>query len=222
VPPAALPFLPCALRRRTLSCALGLASLLAPWTVQAAGLAVQVTDARGAPLADAVAYAVPVAGGVPVASATATASAAIDQIDREFTPLVTVVQTGTRIRFPNKDNVAHDVYSFSPAKRFELKLYRDVPSQPVTFDKAGLAVLGCNIHDSMVAYVLIVDTPHFAKTDKAGQAIFDRLPPGEYRVAVWHRAMRRPENHPTQAARIAAGGPDLPPLRFALPTGDGR
>jgi plastocyanin len=221
VPFPADPLLPHA-RRRAFVRTAALAALLAPWAAHAAGLGVLVTDARGAPLADAVAYAVPLTAGAPVASATASARAAIDQVDREFTPLVTVVQTGTRVSFPNKDDVEHDVYSFSPAKRFELKLYSGVPSQPVVFDKAGLAVLGCNIHDSMVAYVLVVDTPHFAKTDRSGQAAFGRLPAGEYRVAVWHRAMRRPENHPQQTARIAAAGPDLPPLRFALPTGDGR
>jgi plastocyanin len=207
---------------RGLPSIIALAALLSPWAAQATGLGVVVTDARGAPLADAAVYAVPMAAGAPAPSATSGARVAIDQVDREFVPLVSVVQTGTRISFPNRDDVAHDVYSFSPAKRFELKLYSGVPSQPVVFDKAGLAVLGCNIHDSMVAYVLVVDTPHFAKTDKAGKAVFDRLPAGEYRVAAWHHAMRRPESHPTQAARVAAAGPDPAPLRFALATGDGR
>ncbi|MEH3085343.1 MAG: methylamine utilization protein [Xylophilus ampelinus] len=218
--PSRIARVPGSLRRGLASGLAALAALALPaaWPgdARAAALRVAVTDAAGAPLADAVAYALPMVAGAPAPAATAGARTSIDQIDREFVPLVTVVQTGTRIGFPNRDDVAHDVYSFSPIKRFELKLYTGVPSQPVVFDKAGLAVLGCNIHDSMVAYVLVVDTPHFAKTDRSGQAVLDQLPPGEYRVAVWHRGMRRPDAHPAQTVRVPAGGPEAPPLRFAV------
>ena len=111
-------------------------------------------------------------------------------------PLVSVVQTGAAITFPNKDNIEHDVYSFSPAKRFELNLYHGIPASPVVFDKAGLVVMGCNIHDSMIAYLLIVDTPWFAKTDASGRATIDNLPADAYRA---HR-VALPDERPERAA----------------------
>ena len=192
----------------------GLASLM-PLAVQAAATPVQVVDARGRPLVDAVVYATP-AGARPGMAAPGT-TAAIDQIDREFVPLVSVIQTGTNVRFPNKDDVEHDIYSFSPAKRFEIKLYSGVPAKPVLFDKPGLVVLGCNIHDSMVAYVLVVETPYFGRTDKDGRVSFENLPAGSYRVAAWHYRMRDPNAQPTSTAQVAAGGAS-PALKFTLTT----
>ncbi len=208
-PPPASRF-PC----RAACAVFGLASLV-PLAVQAAATPVQVFDARGRPLVDAVVYATP-AGARPALAAPGTA-AAIDQIDREFVPLVSVIQTGTNVRFPNKDDVEHDIYSFSPAKRFEIKLYSGVPAKPVLFDKPGLVVLGCNIHDSMVAYVLVVETPYFGRTDKDGRMSFDNLPAGSYRVAAWHYRMRDPNAQPTSTAQVAAGGAS-PALKFTLTT----
>jgi len=112
-------------------------------------------------------------------------TASIDQIDKRFVPRITVLRTGTAVAFPNSDHIRHQVYSFSPAKVFTLKLYAGSPSTPVTFDKPGLVVLGCNIHDRMVAFVGVVDTPYFAKADITGSAILD-LPAGRYRLRVWH------------------------------------
>ncbi|MBS4097509.1 MAG: methylamine utilization protein [Sulfuricella sp.] len=111
---------------------------------------------------------------------------AIEQRDREFRPYLTIVQTGTAVEFPNRDPFKHHVYSFSPAKVFEIKLYAGKPAQPVIFDKAGEVALGCNIHDWMEAYVLVVNTRHFAKTDAAGHALISDVPPGRYRLQVWH------------------------------------
>ena len=99
----------------------------------------------------------------PVGATTAPSHelrhAKIDQVNKEFVPLVSVVQTNTEITFPNSDNIRHSVYSFSPAKVFSLKLYAGKSAAPVIFDKAGLVVLGCNIHDLMVSWLLVVDTP---------------------------------------------------------------
>lgn len=149
----------------------------------AATLTVDVADARGRPLADAVVYVYPASGKAPL---KASPAAIIDQVDKQFVPLVSVLQTGTVVRFPNKDNIRHQVYSFSPAKRFELRLYSGERAEPVVFDRPGLVVLGCNIHDLMVGYVLVVDTPWFAKSDEAGHAQVIDLPPGEYKASVWH------------------------------------
>lgn len=150
--------------------------------VCAASLTVAVTDAASSqPLADTVVYAVSTAKAPMRAG-----KAAIAQVERRFVPYVTVVQTGTPIEFPNRDSVKHHVYSFSPAKTFELKLYAGTPAVPVMFDKPGLVTLGCNIHDHMLAFVAVVDTPYFAKTEAAGTAVLEGLPPGDYVVHVWH------------------------------------
>jgi len=164
---------------------------------QANTLSIEVKDGGGAPLADAVAYAVPAAGH---AAAPPGTSAVIDQIDREFVPLVSVIQTGTAVRLPNRDNIRHHVYSFSPPKVFELKLYSGVPARPIVFDKPGLVVLGCNIHDSMIAYVMVVDTPWFARTGPDGLARIDGLPAGEYQLHLWHP--RQSADVPSQPLRM--------------------
>jgi plastocyanin len=109
----------------------------------------------------------------------------IDQVHKQFVPRVTVLRTGTAVTFPNSDQIRHQVYSFSPAKVFSLKLYAGSPKTAVTFDTPGLVVLGCNIHDQMVAFVGVVDTPYFAKTPASGSATVD-LPAGRYRLRVWH------------------------------------
>lgn len=148
----------------------------------AASLAIQVSDGSGQPSADAVVYAEPVAGTPP----KALRAVQIEQKGRKFLPLVTVIQTGTEITFPNNDTVRHHVYSFSPSKVFDIKLYSGIPVSPVLFDKPGTVVLGCNIHDQMLAYIHVVGTPYFAKTDAAGKARLDGLPPGKYVLKAWH------------------------------------
>jgi hypothetical protein len=112
-------------------------------------------------------------------------AAIIDQINKKYVPRVSVVRTGTAITFPNSDRIRHQVYSFSPAKTFALKLYAGSPNIPVVFDHAGLVVLGCNIHDKMVAFVGVVDSPYFAKTTDSGIAALN-LPAGRYRLRAWH------------------------------------
>ncbi len=164
---------------------LAIIALLGAGRVLAATLEVVVRDERGNPVENAVAYASP--RGIP-APAGAKRTASIEQIDKTFVPHVTVVQAGTTVQFPNRDPIRHHVYSFSPAKAFEIKLYAGTPPTPVLFDKPGEVVLGCNIHDNMLAFVLVVETPYFAKTPREGIARIDSLPAGEYDVHVWHPA----------------------------------
>jgi plastocyanin len=149
--------------------------------VAAASLDVTVKDGKGALLDDTVVWAVPRFAVPP-----RKAPAAIEQINKTFVPLVTVVETGTLVRFPNRDEIRHHVYSFSPAKIFEIKLYAGTPAEPVLFDKPGVVVLGCNIHDHMIAYLAIVDSPHFVKTGKEGRAKIDGLAAGDYDLNTWH------------------------------------
>ncbi|MGO4306820.1 methylamine utilization protein [Cupriavidus sp. RAF12] len=179
---------------------LGCALCLGLGEAAAAGLRVQVVDQTGAPVTEAVVYATPLSGKMAHGK---PAGAIIDQIQGRFVPFVSVVQTGTAISFPNKDNVEHDVYSFSPAKNFDLPLYHGVPANPVVFDKAGLVVMGCNVHDKMIAYLLVVDTPYFAKTDTTGFASIDRVPAESYKLTVWHHRMTDANAMPTQ--KVAAG-----------------
>ncbi|HYD79835.1 MAG TPA: methylamine utilization protein [Paucimonas sp.] len=171
------------MRAVPISAALIFVSALAIQSALAASVSVQVTNAAGQPLADAAVYAEPLSGqAVPKPNKMLE----IEQKGRKFLPLVSVVQAGTDISFPNNDTVRHHVYSLSPTKVFELKLYSGTPGKPVNFEKPGTVVLGCNIHDTMVAYIHIVNTPWFAKTDAAGRAKLEGLPPGKYQLKAWH------------------------------------
>jgi plastocyanin len=155
---------------------------------QTAEIAARVINEQGQPVADAVVVAVPADGGArpPAKAAERPRADVVDQVDKEFTPKVTAILVGTSVTFPNHDDVRHHVYSFSPAKRFELPLYAGVPAVPVVFDKPGVVVLGCNIHDWMVGYIYVSESPYFAKTGKDGKATLAELPPRAYAVRVWH------------------------------------
>jgi plastocyanin len=170
-------------------------------TVVAADLIVDVKDAVDIPFIDAVIYAEPLSGQVAISKKN---TAVIEQKGRKFLPLVSVVQTGTDISFPNNDSVRHQVYSFSPAKSFELQLYSGVPGTPVHFDKPGTVVVGCNIHDKMVAYIHVVGTPYFGKADNAGKVILAGLPSGKYRVKAWHYGLPQNAPLPEQIVNIAS------------------
>ncbi|HYC58612.1 MAG TPA: methylamine utilization protein [Thermoanaerobaculia bacterium] len=147
---------------------------------------VRVQTPRGGAVRDAVVYAVPEGRTVPLANKAAV----MDQKNRMFIPHVLPVQTGTSVRFPNSDDIRHHVYSFSPAKPFQLPLYEGTPATPEVFDRAGVVTLGCNIHDQMSAFIVIVDTPHFAKTAAGGKTSLKDLEPGRYTVRVWYPDMR--------------------------------
>jgi len=163
---------------------LALAAVVAPLAhAQNAEIAARVIDAQGKPVADAVVVAVPSDGNLKLPARAP--QAVVDQVDKEFVPKVQAILVGTAVTFPNRDSVRHQVYSFSPARRFELPLYTGVP-QAVTFDKPGVVVLGCNIHDWMVGYVYVSESPYFAKTDSQGRAVLSDLPPRSYVVRVWH------------------------------------
>ncbi len=151
---------------------------------QAGTVQVEVLDAAGQPLADAVVF---LESADARKAVKPLAGAQMAQEKRQFVPGVLVVPVGTEVRFPNNDSVRHHVYSFSPAKRFELKLYTGTPSSPVLFDSPGVAVLGCNIHDQMVGWILVVDTPYYARTPTApGRAQIGNAPPGTYILRTWH------------------------------------
>jgi plastocyanin len=151
--------------------------------IQAAPVQLQVQDDQGKPLADAVVF---LESREAKQLVKPLASAEMAQVGRQFVPAVLVVPTGTPVAFPNRDTVRHHVYSFSPVKKFELKLFAGTPANPVVFDKPGVVVLGCNIHDNMTAWVLVVDTPYYGRSDAAGLVPLSDVPPGSYRLRVWH------------------------------------
>jgi plastocyanin len=155
----------------------------------AADLSVQLTNNDGKPLAEAVVF-VPVAG--PAARPPVARRATIVQHNRLFEPFVTVIGKGAAVDFPNEDTMLHHVYSFSPAKRFEIKLYKGTPAKPVVFDTPGIVTLGCNVHDWMLAYVVVVDTPYFAKTGPKGVARIANVPAGAHDLMGWYPGMREP------------------------------
>lgn len=181
----------------------GVAAAWAAAVATAAPLEVRVSDAAGRPLAGAVVYLESPAAREQVRPMS---GAEIAQADKRFLPAVSVITVGTALAFPNRDTVRHHVYSFSPAKRFEIKLYVGTPAAPVVFDQAGIAVLGCNIHDQMAAWVVIIDTPWHGRTGDDGRWVFAQAPAGAYRLRTWHPELPVGAPPGDQALRLEAGG----------------
>ena len=187
-----------ALTRRLLLLA-GLVSVAL--SASAASLQVQVQDKNGKPLPNAVVF---LESADAKSASKPLKGVEVVQAAKQFSPAVTVVTTGTSILFPNNDTVRHHVYSFSPAKTFDLKLYAGVPANPVVFEKSGIAVLGCNIHDNMVAWVVVVDTPYFGKTDAQGLLTID-APAGSYKLRTWHASLPTGAAAAEQAQTVGGG-----------------
>jgi plastocyanin len=175
------------------------------WTV--------VREGDDDPVKDAVVYAVPLQESDVVLPEPERVE--IDQVDKEFVPHVTAVAAGASVGFPNHDQIRHHVYSFSETKTFEIPLYKGTPSARVDFDEPGQVTLGCNIHDWMRGYVFVSETPWFAVTNDRGAATID-LPPGEYRVEVWHPHQKG--ESATTAVQLVVEPDKSPELRFAIET----
>lgn len=185
----------------------------------AANLQVQVLDPAGRPVKDAV---VTLQG--PLGQPAGLLKADMDQRDKEFAPHVLAIHTGTPVKFPNSDNIRHQVYSFSPTKRFELRLYEGTPSDPVLFEKPGVVVLGCNIHDWMLGYIYVTDDPRFGVTDAQGKLTLEQLPAGSYQATLWHPQVRDLQPQAGGSVPIPAQGAQqtfqltLEPLSADMPT----
>lgn len=173
-------------------------------TAAAATVQVQVSDAGGKPLAEAVVFLESREARQAVRPAIGSEMA---QVNKQFAPRVLVVPVGTSVSFPNRDTVRHHVYSFSPAKTFELKLYTGTDANPVVFDRTGIAVLGCNIHDNMAAWVVVVDTPYFGRSGANGTITLNQVPAGNYRLRVWHPGL--PVGAPATDQPLAVGATDV-------------
>lgn len=155
---------------------------------RAASLAVTVYKRDGKPLGGAVVTAEPEQAG----AAPTPQKAIMDQVNLTFVPDVLVIPVHSTVQFPNSDAVSHQVYSFSPARQFQLPLYRGKPYPPVQFDQTGVVTLGCNIHDNMLGYIVVTAAPYFGRADQRGEWTVQDLPAGRVRVHVWHPLLNEP------------------------------
>lgn len=149
-------------------------------------LQVLVTDEQGNPKPDAVIELFSTGILIPP---DWPMSGVMDQIDKEFVGPVLAVVAGSSVSFPNSDDVHHHVYSFSPAKRFELPLYTGNAAAPVIFETAGVVTIGCNIHDWMVGYIYVGHSHLIAVTQADGSARIANLPDGSYTAKLWHSGL---------------------------------
>lgn len=197
------------------------ALLLAATPAAAADLVVQVRTGTGAAVPNAVVTLYP--GGRP-APLGGRQSFQIAQRDLQFSPFVLVVPVGAQVSFPNFDNVRHHVYSFSPARRFELRLYAREQARSVRFDRPGIVPLGCNIHDAMIAFIHVADTGFAARTDASGRVSFAGVPAGTAIARVWHPYLRAPGNQLQLRWTIAAAGrqTQMVPVNLRPPPRPGR
>ena len=187
---------------RRILCALALAGAASP--LAATPLNVRVIDASGRPVRDAVVTLYPEGAARP---ARAGGRYVVSQQNLQFRPFLTVVPVGADVSFPNLDPSKHHVYSFSAAKRFELKLFAKDQSRTVHFDRPGVVALGCNIHDQMSAFVFVTDTGWTARTNAQGVASFADAPNAAARVAVWHPYLRAPGGRIEQALAASQRNP---------------
>ncbi len=190
--------------RKSCSLIIAVFALVAPFQARAGDLVVTVKSSAGAPVADAVVIVQP--GGRHDAPARFAQPLRMAQHDKAFDPFVLVAPVGAEVAFPNEDSVRHQVYSFSPAKKFELRLYGKEEARTVVFDKPGVIALGCNIHDSMSAFIKVVDAPYAVKTDKAGRATVPGVPAGPAVLRVWHPYFKAPQGEVRQDIAVPATG----------------
>ena len=153
----------------------------------AANTIYEVVDQNGSPLSNAVLVntVTPVSNIEPVV-------AIMDQVNKRFVPSVIAIRQGRSVSFPNSDNTRHHVYSFSKPKRFTIKLYANKPKDPIEFDKPGLVVVGCNIHDKMVGYIFVSEWDEFAISDEYGQVTFAQSLSLPMVLKIWHPDIKTP------------------------------
>ena len=164
-------------------------TIFAQHFAQAASLSIEFSDESGKPVANVVAALI----SVNKISYAEKAKGVMDQRNNAFVPGVLAVRVNTLVYFPNGDDIRHQVYSFSPAKRFELRLYHGLTAEPVLFDKPGQVILGCNIHDSMLGYIYVVDSEHFAVSDVKGVLTIKDIPAGNYTLELQHPKLETPQ-----------------------------
>jgi plastocyanin len=194
--------------RRSIGLAAALFALCS--SAQASDIPVQITDQNGEPAANAVVVlSNDTSANANLLSGQIEASKLVDQKNETFVPHVTVIPRGGDIRFANTDAPLHQVYSFSPVKQFELTLEPGETSPAIVFDKAGIAAIGCNIHDHMIAYIFVTDSPWTVVTDENGRAVFSNVPAGTYDAKIWHPRTPPATEIPTQQLIVDDAGASL-------------
>lgn len=178
----------------------GLSSLLS-----AQELSVLITNDEGEALSDAV---VELLLPVELAANYRTPLAhMVDQIDKEFVPHITTIVAGSEINFPNSDSILHHVYSFSPARTFNIPLYGRGENHDYfeSFPTAGIVEIGCNIHDWMLAYIYVGESELMAISGDDGKAVLSKLPSGSFQLRIWHSRLAEPGNVMLSDVTIASG-----------------
>lgn len=196
----------------------GLLCLCCLHAVDAAEIRVEVMDGDR-PLEQAAVLVFPTGETTFPGRARSNTVREVRQKGQAFRPGAIIVQQGDRIRFPNLDRTRHHIYSFSPAKVFEIELYSGTPTEPELFDQPGIVTLGCNIHDWMYGIVYVSPTPLAALTDSQGRVTVAVPSAGGWELEVWHPRARRP--HVRHAVTVESGSPVTvslrPELRPAVP-----
>lgn len=200
-----------------LSLMTGAGGTLLPSLSFAGSLAGRVVGADGVGIGQAVVFVQTLPAGVLPPKDVATAE--MDQVHKEFTPALLPVAVGSQVRFPNRDQIHHHVYSFSRTKSFELPLYKGEDASPVLFDKPGIVKIGCNIHDWMSAIIFVAPTPYFALSDETGHFTFPQLPAGTYSLAAWHELSQIKVDETVQQVQVRE---QLAEVLFTLTLGERR
>ncbi len=192
---------------------LSLALCMLATSANAAGITATVLDSSGKPVENALVF----ISEVPGRHKAPSKPVVMDQIGKMFVPHAMAVLAGTKVDFPNKDDIHHHVYSFSKAKRFDLPLYKGKPQSPVVMDAPGIVKLGCNIHDWMQGHIFVAQNPYFAMTGKDGKASLKDVPAGSFKVGVWSPRRRQAVEESFQAVTLAKK--DAKTLSFKLKFG---
>ena len=178
----------------------------------AGGIRVWILDRDGEPVPEVVVSARPL-DGVPDLHESAPAER-MNQRELAFEPHILIVPTGTEIAFPNDDDVRHHVYSFSPARQFNFSIDSHASHEAIRFDTPGVVTLGCNIHDEMLAYIVVVDTPHFAKTGPDGGVEIEGLESGRYELSIW--SSRIAQKHLPAPVEIAVADTEVTTWNYSF------
>jgi plastocyanin len=192
-----------------------LAILALPVPAWAGDLTVDLKTVSGQPVGNAVVSFKP-ASGAGAMPPRFNGPLEMDQRNIQFDPFILIVPVGSEVSFPNRDKVRHHVYSFSNTKRFEIKLYGHEETHKITFDKTGIVALGCNIHDQMMGFIVVVDTPYVANVGPSGQVTLTNIPAGGGTLTVWQPFMRSRDNAVSQPIAIPAQGAAHASLSLSL------
>jgi plastocyanin len=182
-----------------------------PPALSAEALRLALVDAAGTAAPGVVLY---LQGSAGESAREGVPHAQIDQRNKAFVPGYIVVQKGTPVDFPNNDSVRHHVYSFAPSNAFEMALYKGVPARPVVFQHAGVVTLGCNIHDQMLGYIVVVETPYFGITAADGMLTLPGVRPGHYTIMAWSPRLGPDAVH--EAGSLDVSGAETGPIRVRL------